>query len=117
MASPTGSARALRRSCSCATSPIRPFAHSPKPIVRRETASLLWPEASRANALAYLRRAVMELREAGIDVVATQDDLSIEPNAVLCEMNEPSRAVLEGVEHPVADEIRRVAARLRLAAT
>ncbi len=95
---------------------IRLAAHQPKAIDRAETATLLWPGASRANALSYLRRAVMELRSHGIAVAATRDSLSLEENAFEWG-REPdsmeSSTVLEGIDHPIADEIRRIVSERR----
>ncbi|MGV3616658.1 MAG: hypothetical protein ACO1SV_15125 [Fimbriimonas sp.] len=42
-----------------------------------EAAALLWPDASPSNARAYLRRATMELRAAGLELVTTDGGLSI----------------------------------------
>lgn len=88
--------------------------HAPAAIDRSETAGLLWPDAFRSNALAYLRRSAMELRKLGIDVSATRDELSLEAEAVECDLFDPNlgtRTLLKGIEHPIADEIREIAAR------
>lgn len=97
-------------------------AHHPEPISRSETAELLWPDASREHASAYLRRALMELRKAGLDIATKGDLLSLEGNDVDCDlfqlMSSPSGTVwtlrpesaLDGIEHPIAEEIRRIVA-------
>lgn len=87
-------------------------------LERSELAASLWPQAERENALAYLRRSVMELRKAGIEIVAPGSRLSLDPHSFDCDVHDllhavegtfsllPSAAVLGDLEHPAADEIR-----------
>jgi hypothetical protein len=88
--------------------------HAPAATSRSEIAALLWPEAAPANALAYLRRAIMELREMGIEVAGSRYEISMGEDAVKCDLFGGERgALLNGIEGPCADRIRTVATRLR----
>jgi tetratricopeptide (TPR) repeat protein len=82
-----------------------------------EAASLLWPEASPGNARAYLRRAVMELRAAGLELVSTEGGLSIAQARVTSDFEDAAVSGVLGTageklaphwEFPMLDEIRRL---------
>jgi hypothetical protein len=76
-------------------------------IDRGETALLLWPEAGRANALAYLRRATMELRRVGLPVEADRERLWLDETLISTDLDVADQArVLKDIEHPIAHEIR-----------
>ncbi len=85
-------------------------AFAPEPISRAGTALLLWPEASREQGLAYLRRALMELRKAGINIHTDRLHVSLPSGAAECDLHEDlsraARSVMEGIDHPIADEVR-----------
>lgn len=87
-------------------------AFAPEPISRAGTALLLWPEAPREQALTYLRRAVMEIRQAGLDLYTDRRHIALREGTVECDLHEPhaSKAfpVMEGIDHPIADEIRTI---------
>lgn len=95
-------------------------AYHPKPVLRLETAEMLWPQAPRPNALAYLRRAVMELRNAGFPILSRGEELSLEKEKIACDLISLLEAegwadvprdgseALEGIEHPIASEVRHV---------
>ncbi len=87
-------------------------AFSPEPISRAGTALLLWPEAPREQALTYLRRAVMEIRQAGLELYTDRRHIALREDTVECDLHEPrigpSDPVMEGIDHPIADEIRSV---------
>ena len=88
------------------------------PSARREaTAALLWPSACRENALAYLRRATMELRAAGLVIDSRSDGLRLASPvesdldgagllSVALELRDAR--LLAGLDDPIADEIRRL---------
>ncbi len=79
-------------------------AHRDEGVCRVETAYLLWPEAERSNALAYLRRAAMELRHLGLPIESSRDRLWL-PCGEL-EVQGAGEAVLDEVEHPIGHEVR-----------
>lgn len=97
-------------------------AYHPEPISRSETADLLWPDASREHASAYFRRALMELRKAGLEVATKGDLLLLVANQVDCDLFQLASApvgtawslrpesALDGIDHPIAEEIRQIAA-------
>ncbi|RYG26337.1 hypothetical protein EON82_03710 [bacterium] len=80
--------------------------HGERGIDRPETAALLWPEAERSHQAAYLRRAIMELRRAGFEIDGDGDRIC--PAAGTFELDLPTEgtAALEGIEHPIAYEVR-----------
>lgn len=101
-------------------------------VLRDETAELLWPDADRELALTYLRKAIMELRRLGIEIVREGDRLRLDPLNAASDFEElqagirraqdrgdqaalrrlcsglTETVVMEGVEHPIADEARAV---------
>ncbi len=93
-------------------------AYHPTPIPRRDLAESFWPDAERSNALAYLRRTVMELRKADFPIVTTGERISLEPTAINCDLIQAksgnhwrlakvkTESILQGIDHPVAREIR-----------
>lgn len=96
-------------------------AHHPEPIMRGETAQLLWPEAGRPRALTYLRRAIMELRQADFPLTTRDDLLLLDPELVSCDLfamregegaGAEETAVLEDFSGAVAEEVRLIAASL-----
>ncbi|RYG31306.1 hypothetical protein EON81_23180, partial [bacterium] len=88
------------------------------PVDRAETAEALWPGAERENALAYLRRAIMELRKAGVEIETPPGQISVDRRSLSSDVGEllkqpsdsfslrPGVRLLEGVDHPAADDIR-----------
>lgn len=90
-------------------------AHGERGIDRLETAALLWPEAERSLQAAYLRRALMELRRAGFEI-ERRDERLCPSGPVESGFPDEGAAVLEGVEHPIAYEIRTMARHARSAA-
>ncbi|RYG49612.1 hypothetical protein EON79_00695 [bacterium] len=88
------------------------------PLDRSETAASLWPEAERENALAYLRRAIMELRKTGIEIETPPGQISVDHRSFSSDIDEllrlppdsfsmrPGVRLLDGADHPAADEIR-----------
>ena len=94
---------------------------------RAEGAALLWPDAETSPSRAYLRRAVMELRAAGLEVVSTEDGLSIADGLVESDFEDAAASgvlgtkgeeLARGWDAPMLDEIRRlVQARARKSGT
>ncbi len=90
----------------------------PMPVLRLETAGMLWPLAPRTNAFAYLRRAVMELRRVGFPILSRGEELSVDAEKIVCDLIALRKAegwadlppdgaeALEGIEHPIAGEVR-----------
>ena len=83
---------------------LRLAAHGPAGIDRGETAAMLWPDAERPHQSAYLRRAIMELRRAGLEIEGAGDRIRTAEGALTL----GEGGDLPDVEHPIADEIRRL---------
>lgn len=83
---------------------LRLAAYGPAGIDRSETAAMLWPDAERPHQSAYLRRAIMELRRAGLEIRGEGDRIQTAEGALTL----GEEGDLPDVEHPVADEIRRM---------
>lgn len=84
---------------------------------RAELASLLWPEADMSDARAYLRRAVMEMRAAGLDLTATDGRLSLEGRPLDSDFLDVATSGILGAggerlapgwTSPMLDEVRRL---------
>lgn len=85
---------------------------------RRDAASTLWPEASHEHSLAYLRRALMEIKSAGFPIASDSERVWIEPGSVQVDVLELRANVskplelgelgrpLDGIDHPAADDLR-----------
>lgn len=78
--------------------------HGEQGIDRWETAAMLWPEAERSRQATYLRRALMELRRAGFEIESQDGRLRPTGSVECAPLGEG--AILAGVEHPIAYEIR-----------
>ena len=76
-------------------------------IDREATATMLWPDAERPYQSAYLRRAIMELRRAGLPIESDGARLAVASGALALGNAGNPEAILSDVEHPIADEIRR----------
>jgi hypothetical protein len=93
---------------------VRLALHHPKPISRAESAELLWPDSN--NGLAYLRRAVKELRDAGLPIESKEDLISLPEGVIETDLpintgsSIPSdltlNDILVGFDHPIAQEVR-----------
>lgn len=87
------------------------------PLDRAEAAEALWPDAESDLARTYLRRAVMEMRHAGIEIVSTEAGLAIPPGRVESDFEDAAASgalgsegerLAPGWESPMLDSIRRL---------
>ncbi len=75
---------------------------------RSEIACRLWPDAQRENAMAYLRRAVMELRKLGIEIASPDGRLLLEPGSFESDLSslDDETACLVAIDHSAAVDVR-----------
>lgn len=81
-------------------------------VPRDETAELLWPDADRSLALTYLRKAIMELRRLGIEIVRDGDRLRLDPLTAASDFEELQAGIRQAQERGDQETIRRLCSRL-----
>lgn len=93
----------------------RLVADAREPLDRAGAARLLWPEAEASHARTYLRRAVMEMRAAGVALRSSDEGLTLDETTIESDFEDAAASgslgaagerLAPGWESPMLDEIR-----------